>query len=135
MTNDKKTSEMSSESTFLTGLFALPILIPFTLLGRFQQGLGACACLATVLIIARYRWDLRKHASFWIVIAVLLLMQLPIVVYVPWTAKGLNGRAMMPLALADGAIGMGLVKLAEMAVKKKELNSKESTKDDPIQDS
>jgi phosphoglycerol transferase MdoB-like AlkP superfamily enzyme len=120
MTNDKKTGEMTSESMFLMGLFAMPICIVFVLLGRYRQGFGAWASLGTFLIVARYRWDLRKHVSFWIAIAVMLLMLTAIVVYVPWEAKWMNDRAFMPLALAYGAIGLGCVRLAEMAIQKKE---------------
>jgi hypothetical protein len=132
MTNGEKANELTSQSVLATCLCAFPLIIPFAILGRFEQGMGASCCLAMVLIVARFNWELRKHISFWIAIAVLLLMQLPIVVYVPWSTNRLfNGRGLTPFALIDCLIGFGLMKLAKMAMKKKESNSAA----DPIQDS
>jgi hypothetical protein len=113
-------SDMTSKSVLLMALLAMPILIVFVVLGRFQQGLGAWACLATVLIVARYRWELRKSIYFWVAIAVMLFLQIPIVLYVPWNAKGWHGWA-KPLAFVNGAVGLGLLKVVEMiAIKKKD---------------
>lgn len=98
-------------------LLAMPIVGVFAFLGRFQQGLGAWVCLATVLIVARYRWSLRKNIWFWVAIIIMLLSQIPIIMYVPWNARGLNGRALIPLGIADGAVGLSLVKIAEAVIK------------------
>jgi len=110
-------SEMTSKSVFFMVLLAMPILVVFVVFGRVQQGLGAWACLATVLIVARYRWGLRKSIYFWIAIALMLLLQIPVVLYAPWNAKGWHGWA-KPLALVNGAVGLGLLKLADIIIAK-----------------
>ena len=94
-------------------LLALPALVAFAILGRMQQGLGAWACLATVLIVARYKWELRKSIYFWFAVAIMLLLQIPVVFFVPWSAPGWHGWA-KPLAFVNGAVGLGLLKLAEL---------------------
>jgi len=108
---------MTGKSVFFMVLLTMPILVVFIVLGRLQQGLGSWACLATVFIVARYRWELRKSIYFWIAIAVMLLLQIPVVLYVPWNAKGWHGWA-KPLAFVNGALGLGLLKLAEIVIAK-----------------
>ena len=116
MTEKEKTSEMTGKSMFLIALLATPILIAFAALGKIQQGFGAWECLIVVLIVARYGWKLRTSIYFWIAIAIMSLIQLPIVLYVPWEA--LFGRAFAGVGLADGAVGLGLITLAETLARK-----------------
>ena len=108
---------MTGTSAFLMVLLAMPILVAFIVLGKVQQGLGAWACLATVLIVARYRWELHTSIFFWIAIAVMLLLQVPVVLYVPWNGQGWHGWA-KPLGFVNGAVGLGLLKIAETVILK-----------------
>jgi hypothetical protein len=118
MTDKEKTSEMTTKSLFLIALLTAPLLIAFAALGRFHQGIGACGCLTVVLIVAKYGWKSRKSIYFWVAIAIMLLLQIPIVLYVPWEA--LFGRAFVAFGLADCAVGLGLLKLAEVVAKNKD---------------
>jgi len=62
-------------------------------------------------------WNLRKHLWYWIAIAFVVLIQIPIIVLIPWEAKGMTGRAVLPVAIADGMLAYGFLKLAEILVK------------------
>ena len=124
MNDENKSREDVAKSFFLLLLLASPVLGVFAVWGRVEQGFGAWACLATVLIVVRSGWALKRHVRFWIAIAIVFLLQIPIMLYVPWTARGFNGRAVMPLAFVDGALGLGIVKLAEMAIKSDDKSGK-----------
>jgi hypothetical protein len=71
-----------------------------------------------VFLAIKNRWNLRKHVWFWIAIAFVVLVQVPIVVLIPWGGKGLTGRAVFPIAIVDGALSYGCLKMAEFLIKK-----------------
>lgn len=113
--------EVSAKFAFIALLCSSPILIPFAYFGRIEQGLGASGCFVMVILALRYRWDLRGYVWFWLAIVVILLIQIPVVVLTPWGA--LAGRSIYPIAIADGALSCGCLKLAEMLIRRGERNS------------
>jgi hypothetical protein len=66
-----------------------------------------------VLLVVRARWDLRKHAWFWVAVAFGTLLQIPIVVLIPWDNRNLTGISLLPVALLDYGLVYGCIKLAE----------------------
>ncbi len=117
--NDKeKPRELNGKLLYLALLCSSPILFLFVYLGRTDQGFGAWACFTVVLLSIISRWDLRKHLWFWIAIALVVLIQIPIVVLIPWGGKGITGRGVFPVAIVDGALAYGSLKLAELAIKR-----------------
>lgn len=110
--------ELTNKDYYWAILCSLPIFCFFAFMGRTDQGLGVAACFGVVFLAIRNRWNLRRHVWFWIAIACIVLIQVPIVVLIPWSGKGLTGRAIYPVAIVDGAIAYGCLKIAEHLIKK-----------------
>ena len=113
MADKQQTTDAAGKAILLIALLTLPVLILFAVQGRFSQGTVAWQCLTVVVVLAWYEWDLRKSVCFWIAIAFMLLLQLPIVFYVPWRVFPL-GKAFAFFAFADFAVGLGLMKIVKI---------------------
>ena len=114
----EKPRELTGKSLYAALLCSLPILAVFAYFGRPDQGFGASACFTIVILAMISRWDLRKYGWFWVSIAIVVFIQIPIVVFIPWGEKGITGRGVFPIAIVDGALAYGFLKLAEMAIKR-----------------
>lgn len=111
--------EFTAKEAYISGLCSLPLMLTFSYFGKWETGFGAGICGAIVILVARIRWDLRQHVWFWIAILAGALLQVPIILVVPWEDRGLTGIAFLPLGLLDYAVVYGLVKLTEKITRKK----------------
>jgi hypothetical protein len=118
-TIEEKPRELTGKFIYLAMLCSSPVLLIFIYLGRTDQGFGASASAAVVLLAMRSSWNLRKHVWFWVAIALVVLIQVPIVLLIPWGGKGINGRGVFPIALLNGGISYGLLKLADIAIRRR----------------
>lgn len=107
------TREVTSKSTYIALLFALPVLLILVYLGKWEMGIGAWICTGLVLLVVKSHWDLRRSPWFWLSIGVALLLQVPVILLIPWGNRGLTGISLLPVALVDYGLVYGCVKLAE----------------------
>jgi hypothetical protein len=68
----------------LACLLASPLFLLFIHLGEPERGVGAWICVTSILFAVRARKELITEGWFWITIAVLLVLQVPITLLVPW---------------------------------------------------
>jgi len=54
-----------------------------------------------VVLAIVMRWKLRRHVWFWITIVVLAGLHLPLILFVPWTAKWIPAIVIAPIGIAD----------------------------------
>ena len=66
---------------------------------------------------AKTRWELRKRVWFWVTIALVVVLHMPIVLLVHWSDNRYPGVALLPAVLADYGVVYGCIKLVEMAMK------------------
>lgn len=90
-----------------------PILIVFAVLGKIWLGFGAWMCTGLVLLVVRVRWDLRKHAWFWATIIFAELLQMPLVVLLPWNDRSFTWIIFLPVAALDYGLVYVCVKWIE----------------------
>jgi hypothetical protein len=109
----EKPRELTSKSAYLAMLIALPVFILFCIMGKWEAGIGAWICTALVVLIVRQRWDLRRHWWFWGIIAFALLLQVPVVILIPWKNRGLTGIGLLPVGLLDYGLVYGCIKITE----------------------
>jgi hypothetical protein len=114
------TRELTSKSAYIALLFALPVLLVFLFFGKWEMGIGAWICGGLVMLVLKTRWDLRGSLWFWMSIGVALLVQVPIVLLIPWGNRGLTGISLLPVAVVDYGLVYGCVKLAEKMASKNE---------------
>jgi len=114
-----KPREMTAKRIYFAMLCSSPVLGIFFYLGRPDQGFGAWASAGVAVLVASNSWEMRRHLAFWVAAALVVIIQIPIVVLVPWGAKGINGRALFPLAILNGALSYGLLRLADWFISAK----------------
>jgi hypothetical protein len=73
----------------------------------------ASVCAAMIATSIWMRWDLRNRVWFWVTIAILTVLHIPLVLLVPWTNNNYPGVVLLPEALLDLAIVYIAIKLAE----------------------
>lgn len=93
--------------------FLLPVFFIFRHFGRIDLGLNACVCLGMNLLAVRIRWDLRNRVWFWVVVTLVVALNVPIVLMVPWPHAWVPGIVLLPLGLADLLLTLGVVRLTE----------------------
>ena len=107
------TRELTSKAAYIALLYALPVLLIFAVLGSWEMGIGAWICSGLVLLVVKSHWDLRGSPWFWLSISLALLLQVPIVLLIPWGNRGLTGISLLPVGVVDYGLVYGCVKLAE----------------------
>ncbi len=96
----------------------------FFLVAHFSdegRAIAASLSAATVAVIVRYFWDLRKRIWFWITVAIIAFLHILLVVFLPlpdkqWNYLHWNYVQMLPFGLLDFAIAYGIIRLAEKVV-------------------
>jgi len=94
-------------------------LLPYALfaaLGDWGRGRTAGICCAMGIFAGRSFWHRRRHAWFWAVLAVMILLHVALVLAIPWTDKSYPGYTLLPEAALDYGIFYGSFSLAEKAI-------------------
>jgi putative flippase GtrA len=119
MAENRITDELIRPFGLLALLCSSPLLFLFIHLGHMDQGIGAWICATLILFSIRARKELMRLAWFWVTLAVLTLIQIPIVWFTPWTAWDLR-LVYVVVAILDNALIYGCIYLVEKAMTKKE---------------
>jgi len=98
---DKRVSLMTRQAASVTILFTSPIILVFAYLGEFEQGLGVWACAGIVVHLVRVHWDMKKNRWFWMAIMLAILLQIPFVVFVPWSDRYMSMVSLLPFGILD----------------------------------
>jgi hypothetical protein len=104
---------LTRKAALVVTLCAVPLYFAFAYVGDPAKGRVASICVAMIITAIWMRWDLRKRAWFWVTIAILVLLHLPLVMLVPWTNNNYPGAVLLPEALLDLAIIYGAIKLVD----------------------
>jgi hypothetical protein len=99
-------------------LFAVLFYFVFENIGGSAKGRVASICAAMIVTTVWMRWGLRKRLWFWVTIAIMAFLHLPLVLLPPWTNNSYPGIVLLPGALLDLAIVYGSIKLAEKVMKR-----------------
>ena len=121
--------KLTAKSAYLVLLCSLPIFIILAILGKIWLGFGAWICSGLVMLVARTRWDLRRHIWFWMTIIFAEMLQIPIVLLMPWSNSSLTWFSFLPVAVLDYGITYGCVRLVErvMSSEKRTVSSRSDT--------
>jgi|SRR5579872_6888597 len=111
-------SPKPKEPTDYTGLkigaMSLPVFFLVAFFINADAGLAASIVSCVILFAIKLRWHLRKHIWFWVIIAIILALHVPLLLMVRWP----QGNAptlfyTMPIGIADFVIISGALRLAE----------------------
>ena len=108
-------AQLTPEGRFalLLILAMLPIFGIFLFFNRPELGLGTCESIGTLLIALRATWKLREHGWYWAAVAVSVALQIPFILYVPWSNHVYRGTALGAFGFLDLIVVWGGIKLCE----------------------
>jgi hypothetical protein len=73
----------------------------FLVSGRLDLARPSLFTIATFSLVIVMRWKLGRNAWFWITIAALVGLHLPLILFIPWTTKWIPAVVIAPFAMAD----------------------------------
>jgi hypothetical protein len=85
--------------------------------GKPTLGLSACVCAGVLLAAIRSTWALHEHVWYWIAVAISAAMQLPLMLYLPWSNHAYWGTALLVFGILDYVAVWGCIMLAEKTMR------------------
>lgn len=103
-----------------------PVFLFFLYLGKAELGFTVLIVLGCVAIAIRLRWGLRRHAWFWLTIALIVVLHIPFLSFVRWPHTNIPTIAFsLPFAMAEFLLISGAISLAEKLFSKNPSSGKE----------
>jgi hypothetical protein len=99
-------------------LGALPVVWLFDHFGKFDLARPTLYSAGMISIAVAMRWRLRGQARFWITIAVIVALHVPLIVFGPWTTKWVPAFMIVPIAFADLYAVLAILSMVERSVAK-----------------
>ena len=69
--------------------------------GKFELARPIMFSLSIIGVTIAMRWKLKGHVWFWITLAVLTALHVPLIVFIPWTTKWIPALVLIPFGIAD----------------------------------
>ncbi len=96
------------------GAMVAPVFFLVTFLYNADAGLAACIVLGVILFAIKLHWYLRKQTWFWVIIAFILALHVPLIFMIRWPQGNTPTLFYtMPIGIADFLLIQAAVGLAE----------------------
>ena len=95
-----------------------PIYILVAYIGDSGRARAASISTGMIALAARLVWDLRNRTWFWVTLAIIAVLHVPVILFIPWGDQNLTYVALLPLGLVDLGITYGILRLVENIVDK-----------------
>lgn len=82
---------LTKKTAVVALLCALPFFFFFAALGDPAKGRAAAGCVGISVFVVWIRWDLRRRVWFWATVAILVVLHVPLVLFIPWTNTNYPG--------------------------------------------
>ena len=99
-------------------LLILPVLLFFTHIGKTDLGLSVGVCLGMNVLAVGICWDLRRRLWFWVVVALVLALHVPLFLMIQWPERWVSRFSLLPIGLADMLITIGVVRFVQKFIMK-----------------
>ena len=73
----------------------------FALYGKLELALPLINILGVLGLIIFFKWKLRRRAWFWVTMAVIAALHVPLILFVPWTTAWVPALAIAAIDSAD----------------------------------
>ena len=80
---------------------AIPLFLLFAYFGKSAIARPTLYSVAIIVIAIAMRWRLRKHVWFWITIALIAAVHVPLILFIPWSTRWVPVIVIIPIAMAD----------------------------------
>ena len=111
-------NRLNRRVAFVALLLGVSFFFLFSSLGEPARGRTAGISVGMIVGAVWMRWDLRKRVWFWVTIAILVLLHVPLVLLVPWSNNNYPGVVLLPQGLLDLAVVYNCIKLVEKVMKR-----------------
>ena len=97
-------------------IVGMPLPWLFDHFGRLNLMLPIWNCFAVLGFILVLKWKLRGHAWFWISMAIVAALHVPLILFVPWTARWVPAIAIAAIDSADLIVMLAVLSAVEKFV-------------------
>jgi hypothetical protein len=80
---------------------AFLLFLVFDHFGKLAIARPTLYSVAIIIITIAMRWTLRGHMWFWITMAFLGALHVPLILFIPWTTKWIPALVVIPIGTAD----------------------------------
>jgi hypothetical protein len=80
---------------------SLVVGLLFLYFGRFDLARPVLVSLSMIVVAVAIKWELRRRVWFWITMAVIAALHVPLILFVPWTTEWVPAVVLTPVGLAD----------------------------------
>src|ERR1035438_8195495 len=87
-------------------------------LGDPGRGRAAWLSAGAIAVAVRFLWDLRERVWFWVTIAIIVLLHVPLILLIPWPSEQLSYVALLPVGFLDFAFAYGIIRLIENMIER-----------------
>lgn len=94
------------------GLCVAPVMALFFAIGRADLARPACIAIVAAAVAVRQKWEYHHQQWFWVVVAAVALMHLPILIFFVFSNRWIPALLLMPFALADYVIMIVAIRFA-----------------------
>lgn len=92
---------------------SLPILWLFDHLGKQNLFLPTFNCIGMLSFATALKWKLKQHAWFWFIMAIIVALHVPLILFVPWTTKWVPALAIGAIDSVDLVVILAIVSTVE----------------------
>jgi hypothetical protein len=101
----------------------LPICWMFDHFGRLNMALPAFNSVAVLYIVIALKRKLSGHAWFWITMAIIAGLHVPLILFVPWTTKWVPAAAIAGIDSVDVVVILAILSVIGELVQKPKTSS------------
>jgi len=98
------------------GAFLLCFL--FDHYGKLALARPTIFAVSIIIITIAMRWKLRGHVWFWITMAFLTALHVPLILFIPWTDKWIPVLVIIPIGIADSYTMLWVVSIVGKFMKR-----------------
>jgi hypothetical protein len=69
--------------------------------GKFDLARPMLCSTGVLVAVIAMRWKLRRNVWFWMTMAVIAALHVPLILFVPWTTKWAPAIVIIPVGIAD----------------------------------
>ncbi len=110
---EAKKLRLSWRTKLFIFIVGAPTTFLFALYGRLEMVWPLAITIGMIGIVIRFKWKLRRHTWFWITIAVIAVLHVLWVLFVPWTTKWIPVFVYIGIATADFVLILWILLVVE----------------------
>ncbi|MGH9734139.1 MAG: hypothetical protein ACRD8A_06075 [Candidatus Acidiferrales bacterium] len=119
---EAKKLRLSWRTKLLIIVIGAPTTFLFALYGRLELALPLMNILGVLGLMILFKWKLRKQAWFWITLAVIAALHVPLILFVPWGTKWVPALAIAVIASLDFCLILWIFVVVEKLMGKQDIS-------------